>query len=84
MAKQVFVEATFPDLKGNCYAIGRGTGGVMPLALKRAVVNMFKANPHLKKKKITRMTLSVTINTITTEERQKQIDDYQKRTGQVA
>lgn len=59
--KRVYIEAHFPDLKGNCYGTGRGEGSTVQAAIGSAVRDLLKT-PKLRRKHLhsIKMTLSIT------------------------
>lgn len=61
MSKKVRIEAQFPDLKGNCYADGRGEGSTLQAAIGSAVRNLLKT-PRLKRKQIHNITMKLFIS----------------------
>lgn len=57
--KTVFIEAQFPDLRGNCYVSGRGSGSTTRVAIGRAVTNLLK-DTKVRRKHIN--TINMTVN----------------------
>jgi hypothetical protein len=63
--KHVRIDGEFPELKGNIYATGDGTGSTVRAAFSRAVDSLFK-QPNLKRKRIHNSKFTVTINDVDT------------------
>jgi hypothetical protein len=59
--KMVFIDAQFPDLRGDCYASGRGSGSTTKAAISRAIGNLLK-DGKVRRKRIStiKMTVSIT------------------------
>lgn len=62
--KVCYIEAQFPECKGNCYGSGKGTGSTTKAAISRAVADLLKCS-IVRKKRITQITMKVTVNTKT-------------------
>ena len=58
--KKVRIEGQFPDLKGNCYADGNGTGSTVKAAISRAVADLLK-DRKLRKKRIHSIVMKIFI-----------------------
>ena len=61
MSKKVFIDAQFPDLKGNCYGTGRGEGSTLQAAIGSAVRDLLKT-PKLRRKQIHSIKMTVMIS----------------------
>ena len=59
--KTAFIDAHFPDLRGDSYATGRGAGSTARIAISRAVGNLLK-DQKVRRKRIStiKMTVSIT------------------------
>lgn len=61
--KQAQIEATFPDLKGNCYATARGQGTTARAAIARAVAELFRKG-NVRGKRIHAVKMSVSLSAV--------------------
>lgn len=66
--KNVFIDATLPELKGGAmYQVGRGTGTSAKVALARAFGQLLK-QPKVKGKRISTIRATITITEATKKE----------------
>lgn len=61
--KQATVDAQFPELKGDCYATGRGTGSTPRAAIARAVADLFQQR-NVRRKRISTIKMRISISTV--------------------
>lgn len=67
MTKQAYVEAFFPQVKGNPNRVGRGRGGSAKVAISRAFADLLK---QVRGKRIQTINATVTITEVPEEVQQ--------------
>lgn len=61
--KQAQIEGHFPELRGNCYASGRGQAGTSRAAIARAVADLF-TQPNVRGKRIHTVKMTVSLSNV--------------------
>lgn len=56
------VSAQFPELRGDCYADGKGEGSTVKTAIARAFADLFK-QPNVRRKRISSIKATITLTT---------------------